>query len=46
MRGRLRGGLAHARAGRRAAERVGAAESVIATDVITEVPAGLLREGA
>ena len=37
---------AHARAGRRAADRVGTAESVVATDVITEVPAGLLREGA
>jgi len=33
--------LAHARAGRLAAARVGAAESVIATDVIAAVPAGL-----
>jgi ADP-dependent NAD(P)H-hydrate dehydratase / NAD(P)H-hydrate epimerase len=37
---------AHARAGRRAADRVGSAESVMATDVIAEVPAGLLPEGA
>jgi ADP-dependent NAD(P)H-hydrate dehydratase / NAD(P)H-hydrate epimerase len=33
--------LAHARAGRDAARRVGAAESVIATDVIDSIPAGL-----
>ena len=33
--------LAHARAGRDAAGRVGAAESVIATDVIDSIPAGL-----
>jgi ADP-dependent NAD(P)H-hydrate dehydratase / NAD(P)H-hydrate epimerase len=33
--------IAHARAGRIAAERVGAAESVIATDVIDAIPAGL-----
>ena len=33
--------LAHARAGALAAERVGAAESVIATDVIEALPAGL-----
>jgi ADP-dependent NAD(P)H-hydrate dehydratase / NAD(P)H-hydrate epimerase len=33
--------LAHARAGRAAAARVGAAESVIATDVIDSIPAGL-----
>ncbi|HEX5984515.1 MAG TPA: NAD(P)H-hydrate dehydratase [Solirubrobacterales bacterium] len=33
--------LAHARAGRDAAARVGAAESVIATDVIASVPLGL-----
>ncbi len=33
--------LAHARAGRDAAARVGAAESVIATDVIDSIPAGL-----
>jgi NAD(P)H-hydrate epimerase len=33
--------LAHARAGRDAAARVGAAESVIATDVIASIPAGL-----
>jgi NAD(P)H-hydrate epimerase len=35
--------LAHARAGRHAAERIGAAESVIAGDVIASIPAGLLR---
>jgi len=34
--------LAHARAGREAARRIGAAESVIASDVIEAVPAGLL----
>lgn len=33
--------LAHSRAGRIAAERIGAPESVIATDVIDAVPAGL-----
>jgi NAD(P)H-hydrate epimerase len=33
--------LAHARAGRDAAARIGAAESVIATDVIDSIPAGL-----
>jgi NAD(P)H-hydrate epimerase len=33
--------VAHARAGREAARRVGAAESVIATDVIEAIPAGL-----
>ena len=33
--------LAHARAGRAAARRIGAAESVIATDVIAAIPAGL-----
>jgi len=33
--------LAHARAGEEAAARVGAAESVIATDVIDSLPAGL-----
>jgi hydroxyethylthiazole kinase-like uncharacterized protein yjeF len=33
--------LAHARAGREAAARVGAAESVIATDVIDSIPASL-----
>jgi ADP-dependent NAD(P)H-hydrate dehydratase / NAD(P)H-hydrate epimerase len=32
---------AHARAGRIAAERLGAAESVIATDVIAALPSGL-----
>ena len=37
------GVLAHARAGRFAAERIGAAESVIATDVIEDLPAGLAR---
>ena len=35
--------LAHARAGREAARRVGAAESVIATDVIAAIPVGLRR---
>jgi ADP-dependent NAD(P)H-hydrate dehydratase / NAD(P)H-hydrate epimerase len=34
--------VAHARAGRDAAARVGAAESVIATDVIESIPAGML----
>ncbi len=34
--------IAHARAGRAAAARVGAAESVIATDVIDSIAAGLL----
>jgi hypothetical protein len=38
--------LAHARAGRVAADRVGAAESVIATDVIAALPAGLHPERA
>ncbi len=33
--------LAHSRAGRVAAERVGAAESVIAGDVVEAIPAGL-----
>jgi NAD(P)H-hydrate epimerase len=33
--------IAHARAGRDAAGRVGAAESVIATDVIDSIPAGM-----
>ena len=33
--------VAHARAGRDAAQRVGAAESVIATDVIASIPAGM-----
>jgi NAD(P)H-hydrate epimerase len=33
--------LAHARAGRDAAARIGAAESVIATDVIDSIPGGL-----
>jgi hydroxyethylthiazole kinase-like uncharacterized protein yjeF len=37
--------LAHARAGREAARRIGAAESVIASDVIEAVPAGLLAGG-
>jgi NAD(P)H-hydrate epimerase len=36
--------LAHARAGRDAAARIGAAESVIATDVIESIPAGLRPE--
>jgi len=35
---------AHTRAGRVAAERVGAAESVIATDVIAAIPAGIRPE--
>ena len=35
------GVLAHARAGNDAAERIGAAESTIATDVIDSIPAGL-----
>ena len=34
--------LAHARAGRDAAGRIGAAESVIATDVIDSIPVGML----
>jgi ADP-dependent NAD(P)H-hydrate dehydratase / NAD(P)H-hydrate epimerase len=38
--------LAHARAGREAARRVGAAESVIATDVIAALPVGLRRDAA
>jgi len=37
--------LAHGRAGNLAAERIGSNESVIATDVIAAVPAGLLPEG-
>jgi NAD(P)H-hydrate epimerase len=37
--------LAHARAGRDAAARIGAAESVIATDVIASIPAGLAMPG-
>jgi hydroxyethylthiazole kinase-like uncharacterized protein yjeF len=36
--------LAHARAGRDAAARIGAAESVIASDVIASIPAGLRRD--
>ena len=36
--------LAHARAGRDAANRVGAAESVIASDVIDSIAAGLRRD--
>ena len=38
--------LAHARAGRDAATRIGAAESVIATDVIDSIPAGMLPGSA
>jgi ADP-dependent NAD(P)H-hydrate dehydratase / NAD(P)H-hydrate epimerase len=38
------GVLAHARAGRDAAYRLGAAESVIASDVIDSIPVGLLPE--
>ena len=37
--------IAHARAGQEAARRVGAAESVIATDVIDAIPAGLRSAG-
>jgi hydroxyethylthiazole kinase-like uncharacterized protein yjeF len=37
--------LAHARAGRDAAARIGVAESVIATDVIASIPVGLRRDG-
>jgi NAD(P)H-hydrate epimerase len=36
--------LAHARAGREAAARLGSAESVIATDVIDAIPVGLRGE--
>jgi len=36
------GVIAHARAGRDAAARIGAAESVIATDVIGSIPAGMV----
>jgi NAD(P)H-hydrate epimerase len=38
------GVIAHARAGREAAARVGSAESTIATDVIASLPAGLLPD--
>ncbi len=38
--------LAHARAGRDAAARIGAAESVIATDVIDSIPAAMRCAGA
>jgi NAD(P)H-hydrate epimerase len=37
--------LVHARAGRDAATRIGAAESVIATDVIASIPAGMRPDG-
>jgi NAD(P)H-hydrate epimerase len=37
--------IAHARAGREAARRVGLVESVIATDVIAAIPAGLRPSG-
>jgi NAD(P)H-hydrate epimerase len=40
------GVLAHARAGREAAARVGAAESVIAGDVIESIPVGMLPASA
>jgi ADP-dependent NAD(P)H-hydrate dehydratase / NAD(P)H-hydrate epimerase len=40
------GVLAHARAGRDAAARIGAAESVIAGDVIDSIPVGMMRGGA
>ncbi|HET7053604.1 MAG TPA: NAD(P)H-hydrate dehydratase [Solirubrobacterales bacterium] len=36
--------IAHARAGRDAAARIGAAESVIATDVIESIPRGMRRD--
>ncbi|HVY97034.1 MAG TPA: NAD(P)H-hydrate dehydratase [Solirubrobacterales bacterium] len=36
---------AHARAGREAAARIGLAESVIATDVVAAIPAGLRADG-
>lgn len=39
------GVIAHAQAGRDAAARVGAAESVIATDVIDSIPLGLRPDG-
>ena len=38
--------IAHARAGQEAARRIGLTESVIATDVIAAIPAGLLRSAA
>jgi ADP-dependent NAD(P)H-hydrate dehydratase / NAD(P)H-hydrate epimerase len=38
--------IAHARAGREAARLVGAAESVIATDVIAAIPAGMRPDAA
>ena len=38
--------IAHARAGREAARRVGLVESVIATDVIAAIPAGLRSAGS
>jgi NAD(P)H-hydrate epimerase len=38
--------LAHARAGREAARRLGAAESVIASDVIAAIPAGMRAGGS
>jgi NAD(P)H-hydrate epimerase len=38
------GVLAHARAGRDAAVRIGSAESVIATDVIDSIPTGMLAD--
>jgi NAD(P)H-hydrate epimerase len=37
--------IAHARAGREAARRVGLPESVVATDVIAAIPAGLRADG-
>jgi hydroxyethylthiazole kinase-like uncharacterized protein yjeF len=37
--------IAHARAGQEAARRIGAAESVIASDVIAAIPAGLRSAG-
>jgi NAD(P)H-hydrate epimerase len=38
--------FAHARAGREAARRIGAAESVIASDVIAAIPAGMRAGGS
>ncbi|HEX4753198.1 MAG TPA: NAD(P)H-hydrate dehydratase, partial [Solirubrobacterales bacterium] len=37
--------IAHARAGREAGHRVGLVESVIASDVIAAIPAGLRPDG-
>jgi NAD(P)H-hydrate repair Nnr-like enzyme with NAD(P)H-hydrate dehydratase domain len=40
------GVVAHARAGRDAAARIGSTESVIATDVIDSIPIGMLADSA